>query len=251
MARVGEQPGFGLVFLHYFGGSARAWDGVIARLEGAFDCAPLDFRGFGAERNAAGPYSVDAYADDVASLIERRDLERIVLIGHSMGGKVALAVAARRLAALGALVLIAPSPPTPEPMGEDVRVEMLAAHGDRDAMLGIARRITASPLPPALLDQVADDMILTAPTAWSAWLREGSRETVAMGAGRLAVPALVVTGTEDTTIPRGVLESDVMPVLSDGRLVAVAGAGHLLPLEAPERVAAVIEAAARNAKESS
>ncbi len=234
-----------LIFLHYFGGSARAWSGVIARLAGAFDCLALDLRGFGAACDAAGPYSVDAYADDVASLLARRGSARTIIVGHSMGGKIALALAARRPLGISGLVLVAPSPPTPEPMTEDERARMLGAHGDREALLAIAREITARPLPPVLLEQVVGDMLSSGVAAWSAWLRGGSRESIPIEAGPLSLPSVIITGGSDTVIPRRVLEEDVMPRLATSRLIALAGAGHLLPLEAPDRLADLIGDSAR------
>jgi pimeloyl-ACP methyl ester carboxylesterase len=234
----------GLVFLHYFGGSARAWDPVIERLGGEYDYAAPDLRGFGNARALSGPYTVDAYADDVADLIAQHQFGRYIVIGHSMGGKIALALAARRPEGLEALVLLAPSPPSPEPIND--RAAMLAAYGDHAAALAIAKKIIKRPLAPGLVDQVVGDMLRSAKPAWNAWVQEGSRENISAKVGRISVPTLVLSGTDDAAIPTGVLASKVMPCLSAGRLVIITAAGHLLPLETADDVVEAVETMARS-----
>ncbi len=237
----GQRPA--IVFLHYFGGSRRAWDGVIAQLGDRYDCFAPDLRGFGDAWNVGCPFTVDTYADDVAELIADCGIERFVLVGHSMGGKIALALAARRPAGLASLVLLAPSPPSPEPMSDDDREKMLASHGDRNAARATARKIVGRPLAPIRLEEVVQDMLVTSAAAWRAWYEGGSRETLT-AVGHLSLPTLVLSGSDDSVIPRTVLESDVMPCLSNARLISIAGSGHLLPLEATDEVAGLIERAA-------
>ena len=225
-------PSTTIVFLHHFGGSARSWDHVIGRLRADYGCVAPDLRGFGDASQAGGPYSIARYADDVADLLARLDLERCVLVAHSMGGKIALAFAAQRPPGLVGLVLLAPSPPTPEPMSDTDRARMLAAHGDREAALAIITRITARPLSAALIACTADDMLRSSGQAWAAWLEHGSREDLFLADETLSLPALVVSGTLDNTIPTGVIAREVMPRLGLASLVTVAGSGHLLPVEA-------------------
>ncbi len=99
-----------LVFLHYFAGSSRTWDEVVARLEGEYRCIAVDLRGFG---DSAGPpdgYTVADGADDVAALVEQLALDRYALVGHSMGGKAAMLVALRRPDLVDRLVVVDVAP---------------------------------------------------------------------------------------------------------------------------------------------
>jgi pimeloyl-ACP methyl ester carboxylesterase len=68
-----------------------------------------DLRGFGASAQPQQAYSLDVWADDVLWLIERLALERPVLIGHSLGGAIALAAAVRRPDTVSALALLDPA----------------------------------------------------------------------------------------------------------------------------------------------
>ena len=97
-----------LVFLHYFAGSGGAWDAVAAELAGEFRCVAPDLRGHGASPAAPHAQAVADGADDVASVVAALGVTDYALVGHSMGGKLALALAARRPPGLRAVVLVAP-----------------------------------------------------------------------------------------------------------------------------------------------
>lgn len=104
-----------LIFLHYFGGSALEWQAVMSQLSGQYRCLAIDLRGHGDSDAPATGYSVDTMADDVLAVIDLLHVQEFSLVGHSMSGKVALAVAARRPAGLRSLVLVSPSPPCRNP----------------------------------------------------------------------------------------------------------------------------------------
>lgn len=235
-----------LVFLHYFGGSARAWAEVIDRLADDYRCVALDLRGFGDSVAPVTDVTVSDYADDVVALAATLRLKRYVLIGHSMGGKIALAVAARQPRGLAALILVAPSPPTPEPMTEAERASFLAAYGDRAAIEQTIDNITARPLTPATRAEVVADHLRVAHAAWQAWLERGSREDIAGQMPDVAVPAGIIAGASDPNFPPALLEREIVRRIRTAQLVAVANAGHLLPLEAPADVARLIRSYLQN-----
>jgi 3-oxoadipate enol-lactonase len=101
-----------LVFLHYWGGSSRTWQDVIDGLGGRPRSIALDQRGWGGSVATDGRYDLGAMANDAEAVAQTLSLSRYVLVGHSMGGKVAQIVAKRRPDALVGLVLVAPAPPT-------------------------------------------------------------------------------------------------------------------------------------------
>lgn len=233
-----------LVFLHYYGGSSRAWDAVAAALAPAHRCVAADLRGFG--RSPAPPigYAVDDSADDVAALVAALGLDGpsggYVLVGHSMGGKIAMTLAARRPAGLAGLVLVAPSPPTPEPMTDASRAHTLATYGDPAAAAETARQITRRPLAPAAFDQVVADNLRTSHPAWDAWMLEGTLEHIADRMPHIDVPALVVAGVTDPVMAHAMLEREVRDRIRGAHMVDVPDVGHLIPYEAPGALAAAI-----------
>ena len=123
-----EESGAGepaLIFLPDWGGSSRTWRIVIDRLGDKSRCIALDQRGWGASIATDARYDLSVMADDAEAVARQLGLGRYVLVGHSMGGKVAQIVAARRPKELVGLVLIAPAPPTRMPVPETVRAGML------------------------------------------------------------------------------------------------------------------------------
>jgi pimeloyl-ACP methyl ester carboxylesterase len=89
-----KQPA--LVFLHYGGGTGRTWDLVIRELVGHHRCIAPDFRGWGGSDKTADGYDLHTQADDVAAIIASLGLSKYILVGQSMGGKIAQILGARR-----------------------------------------------------------------------------------------------------------------------------------------------------------
>jgi len=103
--------------VHGMSGAATNWTDLMAELAPDFDCAALDLPGSGQSpppRSGAG-YSVSALAGTVIRLIETLDAGQVHLIGNSMGGAVAVRVAARRPDLVRTLTLISPALPDLRP----------------------------------------------------------------------------------------------------------------------------------------
>ena len=78
-----------LVFLHYWGGTSRTWRKVTAELEGQFKAVAYDARGWGKSDKTLAGYKLADLADEALSLVKALGIKQYVLVGHSMGGKVA------------------------------------------------------------------------------------------------------------------------------------------------------------------
>ncbi len=115
-----------LAFLHYWGGSRRTWRLVLSRLRPDQAFVNYDQRGWGDSANAPGPYDLQRLADVAQSVIAALGYTNYVLVGHSMGGKIAQALAARRPAGLAGVVLVAPAPAVP--VGSTQQLQELTMH---------------------------------------------------------------------------------------------------------------------------
>ena len=240
-----------LVFLHFLGGSARTWSSVTEKLAGQFIPLGIDLPGFGTAAEVPG-HTVAAMADHAAAAIRAAAPDRFVLAGHSMGAKVA-AVLARRaedgdpaLAGLSGLALLGGSPPSPEPMDDAKRTEMLGWFRDGDAASHrqarhfIKANLGRRSLYGATMDALVADVLAARRDAWCAWLEHGSREDWSDRIGRLALPALVLSGSEDADLGEDAQHRLVLPHLADAEAATLRGAGHLLPQERPDAVARLI-----------
>ncbi|MDF0529775.1 alpha/beta hydrolase [Tsukamurella sp. 8F] len=238
--RPGEGPT--LVFLHYWGGSAHTWAAVIDELPGRAVLA-LDFRGWGRSSDLPGPYTLDRHAADVLAVLEVADVRDYILIGHSMGGKVAQLVAARHPNGLRRLVLAAPAPARP---GREIttryQTQLSHAYDSDDAVAeALDHVLTARELDVETRSRIVSDSRATRdPAAAQAWPLSGITEDITHAVQQIAVPAAIVVGTSDVVEPPETLRDNLIPYLATSRLVLLPGVGHLVPLEAPADLAAVI-----------
>lgn len=84
-----------LIFLHGTGCDSLDWMSVIDRLPGNQVHITTDFRGHGNSSIPIEPFTINDLANDVIHLIDSIDIQRTILVGHSLGGMVAMSVADR------------------------------------------------------------------------------------------------------------------------------------------------------------
>ena len=224
-----------LIFLHYFGGGPRSWDGVVARLDD-FDCQTPDLREVG---RLSDGYSVEQAATDVLQLVGEPS-QPFVLVGHSMGGKIAVAIAAGQPDNLRGCVLIAPSPPSPEPMSDEMRASMLRGHGTREAAQRIVEGAAGSPLAPDVWETAIAANLAYSQRDWQNWINLGTREDITTVTSQVKAPMLVIAGELDEGMSADFLHGAIVEKILNTRLEEVMGAGHLMPQEKPDEIARLI-----------
>ncbi|MDQ2926333.1 MAG: alpha/beta hydrolase [Acidobacteriota bacterium] len=241
-----------IFFLHLLGGSGREWADAGANLEDRFTCVYVDLQGFGDSADVAG-YGVETMADAVADVIAKRAPRHWMIAGHSMGAKVAAAVARRaedgddRLKGLVGMVLVAGSPPSPEPMADSQREKLKswfagdAAKSRREAHTFIQDNL-GRPVAPNVHESAILDVLRMNRAAWLAWLDHGSREDWSARIGVLKTPALIVAGQKDEALGPDAQRTLMLPHFAHARVEVLAGAKHLLPMECPEELATLISA---------
>ncbi|SFI93917.1 Pimeloyl-ACP methyl ester carboxylesterase [Amycolatopsis sacchari] len=238
---VSYEPGTGtaLVFLHYWGGSGETFAPVAERLPGR-PVVRYDQRGWGAARELPGPYGLTQLADDALRVVDELGLSRYVLIGHSMGGKVAQLVAARRPDGLAGLVLVAPAPPRPAEVSAEEREALAHAYDNAETVTAALDHVLTHRALPDPARVVADSLNVTT-EARLAWPRHGIIEDIADTVAAIEVPVLVLAGEHDQVDPPAVLAERLLPVLPTATMSVLRDTGHLSPLEVPDEVAAHVE----------
>lgn len=228
-----------LVFLHYWGGTSRTYQPVMQRLSDDFRCIAFDQRGWG-ESSRDGDFSLAAYAEDTVALIEGLGLRRYVLVGHSMGGKVAQLVAARRPEGLASLVLLAPAPAKAFSVPETQRQMMLDSYQSEQGV-GMALQILAKrKLEERFRRQVVEDTLGGALEAKRNWTEDGMLSDLSPAAQGIEVPAVVIVGSDDLVEVPDRLREEMPKTIPHIRFDILPGLGHLAPLEDAESVAAAI-----------
>ena len=105
-AEIGEGPR-ALILIHGMGGRWQHWLETIPFLAQHGRVLALDLPGFGRSKLPAGGISLDGYADTAAALCRAVGVEQAVVLGHSMGGPIALRFATRHESLTEAIVLVA------------------------------------------------------------------------------------------------------------------------------------------------
>lgn len=239
MAGVAEK----VVLLHGFTQTGRSWERVerMAKQAGHAPAAP-DLRGHGAS-GAVRPVDFPHVIADVAALAGDA-----VLCGYSMGGRIALHTALAHPECVRRLVLISTTAGIEDAAQRAERRtadEALATEIERDGVEAFAARWAARPLfaglPPEAADRAHADRLRNEGLGLAAALRglgTGVMEPVWDRLDQLRMPVAVVAGERDAKFLA--IARRLAGALPDARLVVVPGAGHALPLEAPEAVAAAL-----------
>lgn len=233
-------------FLPGLGLDASALIPVAQELDARLRAIAIELPGHGDAPDAPDG-SVSAQVDAaVEAIAAHADGGPWLLCAHSMGGKVAAGIAARvrdgsaPLFGLLGVVLLAPSPPTPEPMPESKRHQMLTwiEHGhidEVDARTFVDDNVGA-PLPRELQEAVVASVRAMSPSAWRRWLEIGSVEDLSHEVGVLDLPCLVLGGDHDDALGATAQPELLAGVYPRARFVTLPGAGHLLPFERPAEV---------------
>lgn len=110
----GGAGGLPVVFVHSFAGDHLHWAAQIDHLRAQRRVIAFDLRGHGRSASpASGAQSVDALADDIQAVIDGLQIDRFVLVGHSMGGAASLAYAGRHPLRVAGLMLVGTPGKTP------------------------------------------------------------------------------------------------------------------------------------------
>ncbi|RFA20004.1 alpha/beta hydrolase [Subtercola boreus] len=239
-----------IFFLPGLGLGAEAAAPLAAALGDRFRVVGIDLPGQGEAPDAADG-SVGALAGAALEAIEAEsDGGPWLLVAHSMGGKVAALVISRVLGGqanvfgLAGAVLLAPSPPTPEPMDDGKRAQMLSWADDGPLSEADARAFVdqnvAAPLGDSDQRNAVGLVRRTSALSWRRWLSEGSREDVSATVGTIDLPVVVLAGEEDVDLGASAQPGLLGRVYPRARFVSLPDTVHLLPYERAREVAAAV-----------
>jgi pimeloyl-ACP methyl ester carboxylesterase len=232
----GDPP---LVFVHGWSGDHTHLEPQFHHFADSHRVIALDLRGHGASRpgpdgaSHPGPaYDCDAFADDVLAVVAHAGVARPVVVGHSLGGLVALTCAARP-DAVAAAVLVDPAPMLPGRGQAFFSRSIPNVAADRDGSWRAA--FVARLFGPH--DTVRRDQTVTAARTVPLQVALGGWRAIAEFDGegvlaRVEAPVLLITA--------GAPEAGVVEQLGDVALGRTVGAGHFIQLEVPDQVNAMI-----------
>jgi pimeloyl-ACP methyl ester carboxylesterase len=250
-----------LVFVHGIAGSSATWAPVMERLDGdRYTMIAPDLLGHGESAKPRGDYSLGAYASGIRDLMVVLGLERATFIGHSLGGGIAMQLAYQFpercerlvLTCSGGLgkevnpllrVISAPGSEYVLPVVLTPRIHGVAGSVGRflgkfglrgDPFLGEVwdsyTRLTDARTQRAFVHTIRAVIDV-------AGQRVSARDRLYLAA---AVPTMIVWGDRDGVIPvtHAYAAHELMP---GSRLEIIEGAGHFVPIERPDVIAALLD----------
>jgi len=227
-----------VVLLHGGGANAHWWDHVAPRLAERFRVVALDFRGHGDSDHPDETY-VGAFDDDLVALLEHLDVPRVALVGHSMGGRVALDHAARHddVAAVVA-VDVSRGASTRSRRIARLALTLRRTYETREEAVRRYRFLPASAhASEACRLHIAEHSVRREPDGRFGFKFDprwfGLPPRPRPDPSRISCPTLIVRGAESPLLTAEGVES-LLEELSDGRAVVVEGAGHHVHLDRPE-----------------
>jgi naphthoate synthase len=248
---VDEGRGSPVLVLHGFTGTHASMQGVAEALRDGHRVVRVDLLGHGASDAPADPalYAIERCAEQLVAVLDALAIPRAHVVGYSMGGRVALALAALHPARVASLIAIGARAGFADPVVRAARVrddEVWASLLERDGIEAFAERWMAQPIFASQARLGADalaaarrERIAQRPAGLAASLR-------GMGAGAQSpmherlrdakMPALLVVGAEDARF--GAVARELAALLPDARIAVIPAAGHAAHLEEPRAFAA-------------
>ncbi|MBW2385880.1 MAG: alpha/beta hydrolase [Deltaproteobacteria bacterium] len=220
--------------LHGLVDSLDIWKRLAPALESRGRVTRIDQRGHGASDSPVGPYSRSDLAGDVVGVLDAEGIDETILVGHSMGGIVAMATALEAPDRVGGLVLIGTTSECREKVAD--WYERIALAGEKDGNSGLGRAIYGEKSSKRIIGDARGIAHVTR------MLKSLFTDPLTPRLGDIQCPALLAVGEKD---PMGAKASEIVhDAMPPGRteLVRVPDKGHWLQIEAVDEIVAALDA---------
>jgi Predicted hydrolases or acyltransferases (alpha/beta hydrolase superfamily) len=230
-----------LVLLHGYPLDHHLWDDVLPLLEDTFDVIVPDLRGFGESTIADSSPTMDDYASDIAGLLDYLGIQKTAIVGHSMGGYVALAFARLypgRVRGLGLVSSQVLADPPDRKEGRYKSATDVAENGIASVVATMTPKFTADE---KLQSFARASMARQQPAAYIGALKAmAERIDSTPLLSSLKVPVVIIHGDSDALIPVD-RAREVKVALPQAHLVEISGTGHMPMMEAREKTAEALK----------
>lgn len=232
LERDGRGPA--VLCVHGYCQSYEYWRPTAERLKAAgVQAMAPDLPGFGGSAGAAGPYTMEGYADALAALVKSRALEPIVLVGGSMGGVVAQHLALRHPTRVSRLLLVATGAYTADPAGALAKADALASSAwSPETVRPIVEGFFHSRPAEAEIERLLAIALQASQAAAVDAARSNANSRTLDRLDVIAVPTMIIQGRHDRarTPEHGAEMRDRIP---GAQLAVIEEAGHTPHLEQP------------------
>lgn len=226
-----------VLLLHGLGSSGSDWELITPALARSFRVIVPDVRGHGRSDKPAGDYGVPLFARDVAALCARLGIDKVDVVGLSMGGMIAFELAVTQPALVRSLTIVNSGPDMASRAVRvllGLRLLLLRTLGPRRLAAMVAKKLFPKPEQAALRQRVQDalgkndrDVYMRATRGLIGW-------TVLPRIREIACPVLVLASDGDYTPVS--MKKVYVDLLKDARLEVIKDSGHAAPIDQPAQV---------------
>jgi pimeloyl-ACP methyl ester carboxylesterase len=225
-----------ILLIHGSGVSAASWVDQLGGLSHASRVVAIDLPGHG-DSDPIAKARVEVYAEVAASLVGALGVRSVVVTGHSLGGAVAIALAARLPGTVCGLVLLSSCARLPRVDASWERLLACLPGGLRKILFfATAKKILLAPGASGRATSLAmRELRACRPETILKDLHAAKTMDLTADAARLSVPTLILCGSRDRLTPPAFSQT-LKELIPGASLRIIDRVGHMLPLEAPERV---------------
>jgi len=249
LATVDQGRGRPVLLVHAFPLDHSMWDAQVAALASRWRMIAPDLRGFGESQVSEGTVTMEQFADDLAGLLDELGIdEPVVFCGLSMGGYIGWQFYRKYASRVRAMILCDTRAVADTPEARAGRKDMidrvLREGPEPVAQAMIPKLLAASTIAshPEMAAGVHRVIVSNDPQGIAAALRGmRDRPDATDLLSQIRCPCLVLVGKFDAISTLEEMRS-IAAKIPDAKLVTIAGAGHLTPLEQPAQTTAAMEA---------
>ena len=223
-----------IVFVHGFISTHRWWLPTLEKLSDKYHAYAIDIRASGESESIESGHTHPQYADDLHQFIEAQQIPKFTLVGHSMGGQIAMQYALQHQDRLKALMLVDPVSPSGNRLTPEATDWVNTQQGNPEGIRLIVLGAFATPPTGEYLEQLVVDGTRWHQALYLGGMNEMAGFNVADRLAEITVPAIVTWGDKDTAVPFTSIVEYFTGIPGCG-LEVWHGVGHSGPIEIPEQ----------------
>lgn len=232
---TGPEP---ILLIHGNIASTRWWDKYLDHLPQDYHGIAIDLRGCGQSGRPDSGYTISQFAADINTLVKRLELKKFHLLGHSMGGQIALYYTLQHPEQVQTLTLLDSVPAAGLALDDSTRKAFDLFMNDKNILKEAVQSCMQYSSNPQFALQACEDAFGCAPNIFKDNPETMNKTVLLDLVGLITAPTLIIHGREDLIIPLETMES-TFQAMPSATVIILDKCGHSPQIERPEQFSQV------------